>query len=808
MKRRPLWPLYGGIALISAAVLLFELDLTRLFAVAEWYHFAFLSISIALLGYASSGSFLSLLSPRWRELAWRSAALAFGPCIVGAYTILNLVPFDSYQLAWSPRQMIYLAIYYLGLVIPFLLGSWVLAHWLTHLPKRSHTLYGANLLGSAAGALGLLLTLPLFGGEGTVFISAFLAAAGGTLLFLYASQGGKSLAQISLELAFGGLCLYLAFHPPAWATLRLSPYKSLSQALRPAGARLVYQRWNAFSRVDVVESPLIHSAPGLSLLYRGDLPPQLGLTIDGNNLSPISRRQDPSDTGFLHYLPSAIPFILRPNAQALIIYPRGGTEAALALELGASKLLLIEDNPLIVRILESYSSFTGGLYQDPRVRIITDDGRSALQRLGGNYDLIIFSLSESFHPLASGTYSLSENYLYTVEALVAAIERLKPTGILAITRWLQDPPSESLRAWTLALASLESLGLTDPSENLLAFRSWATMTILLSPTSFSDADIAAFQQACQERGFDLVYYPGISPKEVNRHNVLPEPIYYNAFQKLLHPRGRLAFLHTWLYDITPPTDDRPFFGHYFRWRQVPLILSQLGRTWRPFGGSGFLVVIALFFLAIWSSALFILLPLVPTRGQLRTLPHCGLILTYFAALGMGFLGVELALMQQFILYLGQPAISFVIVVAVLLLFSGLGSMISQKIPLQWALGLLILVIAGYPTLLRGLFAHTLQLSLSFRLALSLAALAPLGLLLGIPFAGGIANLKNSSLRAIPWVWAVNGSMSVVGSLAATIVALSWGYRIVLWAAAGCYALAWIASRPWALRRKDKLNAGQ
>ena len=799
MPRRTL---YAGIALISAATLLFELVLTRLFALVEWYHFAFLSVSVALLGYASSGTILSLL-PRNHKSLPTILGIAYPLSIVGCYLLINTLPFDSYQLAWNRRQILYLIIYYASLIIPFAISGLMVAYWLALEPAKSNTLYAANLAGSALGSLSLLITLPALGGEGSVMMAAALGALGATFIILYGSghaPGTFRWVASSLGLCLAGVCILLALFRPQWMSVRLSPYKSLTSALRAAGARLSFQRWNAYGRVDVVEGPQIHSAPGLSLKYKGKLPPQYALTVDGDNLSPISRRNTEEDTAFLPYLPSSLAFRVRPQASALILQPRGGLDVAVALQLGARRVVAVEDNPLVVHVVRDvYRDFVGRLYEDSRVSVLLADGRSALQRGEERFDIVELSLADSYHPIASGSYSLSENYLYTTEALAHALRRLNDDGLLILTRWFQDPPSESLRAAALAISALERLGTSAPAQHLFVFRSWSTVTLLVSPSPLKEKDITLLRANCADLGYDLIYCPGIRPEEANRYNVLPRPLDYEAFQRLLSPRARGVFYKAQFYDVTPPSDNRPFFGHYFRWRQIPTIISQLGKTWQPFGGSGFLLVLALLGIAIIAAGVLVILPLAWARQRPQRAPRRGRILIYFATLGLGYLLIEMPLMQQFILYLGQPSLSFVVVLSALLLSSGIGSMLAPRARLRTALVALVATIVIYPLVLRGVFDLTMRFALSARTGIAVLCLLPLGILMGLPFAGGMSKIGETAPGLIPWIWAINGSASVVSSLLATIIALSGGYHLVLAGAAGCYLAATVALWPLVTR---------
>lgn len=797
--------LYVGLALVAAALLLFELALMRLFAVAEWYHFAFLSVGVALLGNAVGGVAVALLgAPRARRIA-SGAAGALPWSIAAAYWAFNDIPFDSYRLAWEPRQFAYLALYYLGLALPFAVGGYLAAYTLASEQERAHRLYAANLIGSALGALGILGCLPAFGGEGTVWAAMGLGALGGAALaHTYAplpiKRSALFLNGLALLSAVGGL-----LGRPAWWAVRLSPYKALSYALQAPGARLEWSRWSVSGRVDVVSGEQIHSAPGLSLRYKGRLPPQYGLTFDGDDLVPISRRVMPEDRAFLRYLPLSVATSLRPGGSALILTPRGGMDVAVLLEYGLKRVVVVEENPLVFMVVRDlYGEFTGGLYRDPRVELALNDGRSALQGAKEAYDLIIFSLAESYHPLTAGTYGLREDYRYTVEGIGTALARLAPQGVLIITRWAQDPPAESLRAATAAIEALERSG-RDPKKHLLAYRTWATVTLLISRDPWEDGDIRAVRQEGERLGFDMVYYEGMPPEEANRFNRLQGPGDYEALVTLLNTSDRRSFYRAQLYDVSPTTDDRPFFGHYFRWRQLPIILRQLGKTWQPFGGSGFLIVLGYLAVAILFSGMLVLMPLFAQRRAQRSWAVRADWTIYFAAIGLGFMLIELPLMQRFILYLGQPTVAFTLVLTGILLFSGLGSAWAHRAPLRWMLGLLAVLALIYPPLLQVVTRHTLGWARPARWAIGLGLLVPLGVAMGVPFAGAFYALRGISAGERAWLWAVNGSASVIASTLAAVIALWAGYRAVLGLAAVCYGLGAILSRAFQGERPSALR---
>jgi len=639
-----------------------------------------------------------------------------------------------------------------------------------------------------------LLTPPFLGAEGTVTLSSGLAAIGALVSL---KNGGRYrrgfeasavllliLVCLDLGLRFAG---YLGLHV---MELRLSPYKGYSYAMQYPQAKLVYRRWNAFSRVDVVRSPGIHSIPGLSYRYLEPLPEQDGLFVDGDDLSALL--PEGADMSFSSYLPIALPFELRPGACALVLEPRGGLDVLNALALGAEKVTAVESNPLIV-------AAAGHIYSQPHVQVVLEADRTYLRReRKDTYNVIVLSLTNSYHPVRSGAYSLGEDYRYTIEAFQDALARLTPDGLLSVTRWLQDPPSEDLRAFALTVAALERSG-GNPETQIVAFRGYNTITVLIKNSGYTQDELKTIRAFASERAFDLVYAPDIRPEETNRYNILPEPIYYQTYSKFLKAESRQAFYDAYPFDVRPPTDDHPFFGHYFKWAQAGQVMAELGHTWQPFGGAGYFVILALLALAVLLASLIILLPLAirrpvkETKLQIQTTIFRPLL--YFGSIGLAFLLVEIPLLQRFILYLGNPAYALTAVLFSILLFSAIGSQLSHCVSHRVALLLLVLLILVTPYGLPYIFSLTLGLSLIFRLLLTALILAPIGFLMGIPFPAGIQWIHTLYANKvtvdehpqIPWVWATNGAASVVASVLAALLALTFGFNWVLRLGAVCYA---------------------
>jgi len=831
-------PVYLGLFLLAAATFIFEISLTRIFSLAQFYHFAFMAVSLALLGFGASGSALTLW-PRLKHGRWPCRlvwlAIAFGLSIPASYLFINALPFDSYSIAWDPLQAVYLLLQYLALAAPFTLSGLVVGIPLAA-AERANRIYAANLAGSAAGCLLAVLLLDWLGGPGTIAAAGLLGWLGAAA-FAWGNIGA-GLASARAGLAPGrrgnrkGLPLlgylagvavlgWLALGRPDFLDVRLSPYKGLSQALRYPGARVIFSDWNGFSRVDLLESPGIRQLPGLSYTYTGMPPSQLGLAVDGDDLSPVPLITAPEvELAFSDYLPAAIAYRLRPGARALILEPRGGLDVWTALAGGASAVTAVESNPLLITAARrGMAPPAHDVYGDPRVRVVTEVGRSYLRRTGERFDLVHLPLTQPYRPVTSGAYSLVEDYDHTVEAFSEYLAHLEDGGLLVVTRWLQTPPSETVRTLALILEALEKAGADDPTARVIAFRGVQTGTFLVKKGGFTSEEVDAVRRFCEARRFDLVIAPGLSGEEINRYNVLPEPYYARAFGDLLAAGDRRTFYAAYPFAVAPPTDDHPFFFHFFRWQQTPAILRTLGKTWQPFGGSGYFVLLALLVLAMLASAALIVGPLL-VRGRAQGVEGTegaegaggnsgelgGLrvwVFLYFGLLGLAYLFVEIPLMQRFILFLGQPVYAMTAVLFALLLFSGLGSFSAPCLPHRPALAVLAVAIILYPLFLPPLFRLTLGLPLGCRFVIAVLALAPLGFLMGVPFPRGIALLERRAPELIPWAWAVNGCTSVLSSILAAVGALSWGFSAVLGAGAACYAGAMVSV--WTVAREQRLS---
>ncbi len=837
--------LFWRVALFSAVALLFQVILTRLFSVAQFYHFVFLIISIAMLGYAVSGvvlAFRQAISPQGAIALFEKCALGGMIAILAAYLILNGLPFDSFSITWDVRQVGLFALNYIALSLPFFFSGLALGGLLSAFARQVGKIYAWNFIGAGLGCLGGLALPSLVGGEGVIVAcsgalglcalpmqnitltpspspsgrgeSAFTpdpapsgrGASFSPLTPLPQGEGrAKAWLRLAIILLWIGLCgleLIARRHGkpllPA-LNLRLSPYKSLSYALQYPDATLISQRWNAFSRLDLVRSRSIRSVAGMSFNYAKPLPPQDGIFIDGDDLSPLI---DPTaDLEFTTYLPQAVAFRLRPHSRVLVLEPRGGMDLLVALQHEADIVTAVEINPLIVAVAQE-------VYTHPRVTVVLEDQRSFIRRTREHFDVIVLSLTSSFHPVRSGAYSLAEDYRYTLESFRALITLLQPEGVLVFNRWLQKPPSESLRAFATVVEALESHNL-DPHSRVVVLRGYAMATFLVKRQPFSEAELATIRQFAQSRAFDLIYAPDLRLDETNRFNVLTESLYTPTYQAVLERKTRSDFYRSYPYEVRPATDDHPFFSHYFKWSQTRQTLAEFGQSWQPFGGAGMFVVVGLLGFVVGLGAGLVGLTawlvartLTPSTssGQRPSSSSMGrgeriekAAIVYFTAIGFAYLLVEIALIQRFQLYLAQPAYAVAGVLFALLISSGIGSLNAHRIPLPLSLFLVFLWMSTSTYWLRAIFETTLALPLSARLGLMALVIFPFGFGMGMAFPEGLRFwLSGQGQRWwLPLIWSLNGAASVIASVGAMLLALNVGFSGVLQIGAFFYGIAWL-----------------
>jgi hypothetical protein len=800
-----------AVALISAAALAYEILLMRLFSIILWHHFAYMIISLALLGYGASGAVLTLAQHAVRQRfapLFSAAAAAFGVSAVVCFLLAQRVPFNPLEILWDPHQPAYLLAVYLLLLPPFLCAGACVCMALSCFRGMVPRIYSFDILGAGAGSLGVVALLFVLAPADALKLIGALGWAAAAVAWL--ECGGPRRWPAGLLMALAGLPLLL---PQAWLVPTMSPYKELSQTLRIPEARVVVEQSSPLGLVSVVESPRIalRHAPGLSLNATTEPPPQLGVFIDGEGLNALTRFDGRRDSlAHLDQISSALPYHLLRHPRVLVLGAGAGADVLQAHYHGARQIDAVELNPQVVDLVaRRFADYAGGIYRQI-ARVHVAEARGFVAASAERYDLIQVALLDSFSASSAGLYALSENYLYTVEALQDDLRHLQPGGLLALTRWVTLPPRDALKLFAAAVVALERSGVADPGSRLALVRSWKTSTLLIKNGAFDGEDIAAIKAFCVARSFDVAFYPGMRPEEANRYNVVERPDLFDAAAALLG-RGREEFLQSYKFHIAPATDDKPHFFHFFKWRSLPELLSLKGRGGLPLLEWGYPVLVATLVQAAVASLLLIGLPLawVTWIGarQNDSMPLAGprgRILVYFLAIGFGFMFIEIAFIQKFVLLLSHPLYAVAVVLFAFLLFAGIGSRVSRRLaegtgprlrhPVAAVAGAIAASAALCLVLLPWLFQHAMGLPDAARILISVALIAPLAFFMGMPFPLGLARVEATDARLIPWAWGINGCASVTGAVLATLLAIHVGFTAVVVAALVLYGVA-AAARP-------------
>ena len=554
-------PLFS-IALISAAALAYEILLMRLFSIIQWHHFAYMIISLALLGYGASGTLLAL-SRRWLEghflTAYMDNACLFGITTIVCFRLAQAVPFNALEVLWDPRQPLWLLLIFLLRFIPFLCAANCICLTFSAFSERLHKVYCFDLFGAGVGALaiiGLLFILTPIAALQVVAALGLVAAA----LAWWESAAQPRWAALIVVLAAAVMLL-----PAAGFSLRVSEFKGLSQALRVLNAEQLDQRSGPLGRLTTFGSPSVpfRYSPGLSLNTPGLIPEQLGVFTDADALSVMTRFDgDLEKLVYLDYQSSALAYHMLEQPTVLVLGAGGGADVLQALYHRASHIDAVELNPQMVELVDRvFADFTGALYKRPEVTVYNHEARGFVGAARDRYDLIQVAMIDSFGASSAGLYALSENYLYTLEAFTQYLEHLEPGGILSITRWIKIPPRDSLKIFVTVVEALEQAGVQNPGNRLVMIRSWNTSTLLVKSDDFTAENIASLKVFSRERSFDLVYYPGMSRDEANRYNRLQAPWFFDAVNRLLGP-GRGEFMDNYKFNVSPASDDQPYFSNF------------------------------------------------------------------------------------------------------------------------------------------------------------------------------------------------------------------------------------------------------
>jgi len=792
-----------AIFFISAAVLGLELVLVRALSIGHWHHLSFMVISTALLGFGAGGAFISIgsnfLTKYYRKGLW---CLAFGFALA-VPVVLHLsqkVRLDELQLIWDRRQILYLFAYYLLFFIPFFFAGAFIALAFTVFAGQVHRLYFYNMLGSGAGAGAIVM---LMYGNSPEVLLLVIASVGFLAALIVALQISGRQVAVTVLCASAVIAVF-GRGGMFGLEIKISENKSLVYYNALPKVETVAVRYSPLARLDCVQGPSIRYFPGLSIAYDGKLPKQMLIISDADGISAINNFNSLSELDCYDYTTSAVGYHLLSEPNVCVIGAGGGCDVAQALASGAHRVTAVEMNPQIIELVRNrFDKFASGLYRRADVKVLITEGRNFLQTTDEHFDVINISLLDSFSASVAGLYALNESHLYTIEAVEQALRRLRPMGMLSITGVLKMPPRDSLKMLATAAEVLRRRGVSEPAKYIMMIRSFSVATIVISPQPFSNLQIASARQFASRRCFDLVHLPGIEADEVNRFDILEEPIYYESAVRILSAEHE-SFYDNYAYNIRPATDDKPYFFDFFKWKSLPYMIRTMGRRWLVFSEWGYLILAATLVQAVCASGFFILLALLITKPITAVSSGKLAALGYFLLLGLAYMFLEMGFIQKMTLLIGHPVFGVAVTLVVFLVFSGCGALASQQLISRsrtadkyviW-LAVLGIIITGTAEIIVLTFSFEWLVGFSrpVRSLLGLAVTAPLAFFMGIPFPTALRQLHIRRRPLVPWAWGVNGFASVTGAVLGTFLAISIGFTTLAFIALGCYLLAAIIAK--------------
>ncbi len=782
---RSMRAVFCGIFLITMSTLVLQITLTRVFSSVLWYHFAFLAVSLALFGSGAAGQWIYLSQRRYAEIPvlerLQRAALIFSTSIpISFLAFTHQRGLTGWLASFGLEEMGLWTLTYVVFAVPFFFAGSCVALALSAFRSEVSRLYFFDLFGAGLGCLAVVPLLSWLGGPGTVQAVSALAALG-SMGFAFETNARR---RVFSGVVLAGMLLLI----PAFASIDIPVLIEGKATTLPK----VAERWNAFSRVAVHQK-----STGQPMLWglgsNVKVLPSVGnrtISIDGYAGTPmIEWDGDLSKIDYLAKDISAIAyFLVDPGISAVVIGSGGGRDVLTALLFGVDRIHAVEINPLVVDYTRNeFGEFTGHIYDHPKVTVVVDEGRSYIAKLDERVDLIQASMVDTAAASLAGAFSLTENNLYTVEAFEQYYEHLTDDGFVTVTRAF---PSEALRLLGIAMDAWRRKGVENPAEHIVVVNSGGShffplANVIVKRSPFTAEEIAELDRRAEEIGFGVAYKPGGGEDE--------------RFLQFASAQDLDEFAKAFPIDISPTRDDSPFFFNFVRIRDV--LFSDGAYIALSVADNATIMLMRILGIVTALTLLFILGPLVLRERLPVGARQTGPYLFYFTCLGFAFILIELPLIHRFVLFLGHPVYALTVVLFALLIFSGLGSLSTQRVPrgseqqalersFVWLLAVLVPSILLVPPILRAFVGAP-----TFGKAIAAVVLiAPMGFVMGRPFPLGLRVVHGRVGALVPWVWGVNGAASVMASVVATVLAMTYGFTVAMAVGLACYASAWATSR--------------
>ena len=814
--------LKGGIFFISAGILGLEMVLMRCLSLSSHHHFFYLVLTVALLGFGASGTFLFLFQKfllTHFERMIPFLAILFSLSVILSFQLAQSLPLDIQFTLFDKRQAFLLFFYHFLIFIPFFIGALIIALCIKENVIIVHSLYAVNLNGSGFGIFFITLLMFFIPPENLFYVIAGLGWFGSLLFACSVSIHNKG--KITRE---PPSCRFYPFVSPLLTLvflsflgivfplrLRIDPYKMLSQIktleTQQKASRLI-SKISPQAQLDVYDSPHIHLTLFASLMADRIPPPQMLLLSDGSLLAPVFKVKRAEEAAVMKFTPTELSYRLVHPQSVLLLGETGGSNVWLARLHNARKIAIVQPNRQIFDIFQKdLLPLCGGVFTGNDLSCISMDPRTFLEQTGECFDLIHIVSLETPAAGVSGLQSLNENYLLTREGIASALSRLNPGGILSVTRGLQSPPRDNVKILATFIEALESKKVPDPKTHIIQVRNYLAASTLVSSLPFHESQLKELRSISQDLMLDIEWAPDIRGDELNRFDKRPGPpntsfsyYHYAALNLFGDKQRRKNFYRNWAYNVKPATDDKPYFFDFFKWRSLFQLMKTYGNHWLQRLELGYVVLMIALLESLLIAAPLVLLPL-PWRKRFIAKDKRPMIsLAYFALIGIAYIMIEMVCIQKFILFLGYPIYSVSVVMAAFLIFSGWGSAAIGSISsspdkmIRKSVLYILLLGLGYLVALGPLFKLLAGIAFVFRLLISIILLFPISFFMGKPFPLGLSLLKGKGEHDVPLAWGINGFCSVLAASGAMVLFMSLGFSRVLIISLGFYAGAAFLSR--------------
>lgn len=845
LDQRPKPTHYLAVGLVAGSVIALQIGIMRIFAVGSWAHFGSLVVSLAMLGFGLTSAVMSVasgwFSRRWRAVA-AGAVFALGPLMVVSNLLAQQIPFNAIFIVSDPMQKWRLFGNFLLYLTPFLAGATFLGVVFLKARTSFGRFYFADLAGSGLSGLVFLGAMWVFPTENLIAVPLVLWVVGG-LLWFSAFADRRAMAILVLVAIGAALVHFVVPQTLGLTRLAVSDYKGVSYARKFPDGRRILARPSPFGEVEVWASSYLHFAPGLSDNAAFNLPEMpadayLGLYVDGEGPSGILRRLGPEQTAYFRYLPMVYPYLLTQKPETFVVQFGGGISTSLALASGSSRVTVAEGNPTILSAFRgdpALRAFTGDILADPRVEVIDHEGRLFLAHTPRRFDVVDLSLADSAGLSSPGGFSIVEKFAYTREAFADYMRALKPGGLLSVTLWnKEEPPKSVLKLYATMVAAARDVAGPAIADRFFVVSSYlSTTTVLYRNGGFAPADVERLRAHTRAMSFDEIRAPDTVVDRSDADAVLaayrdqifsetgtaPDPtappgdaaaaeggpdgdgaavlpsvrLARLAWDALVHG-GWEDFARRWVFDARELTNDRAYFAAYVKPQDLPKVTDRLELLQDEWG---YLLLWATLAIACAAAMVLVLFPVVfGWRTIFSAYPGKGLTILYFACLGLGYIMVEVGLIADFVLALSNATVSASVLITGMLMFSGLGSFVSERMhlrarrllpPILIAIGAILI---GYGLWLDRLLDLVGAYPYALRLVASFLIVMPPAFLMGFPMATAMSWLARLGKEPMfLWAWGINGCFSVIGAAIVPLLATGFGLGTVLFTAGGAYLLA-------------------